>query len=263
MIERIRKTCKKNWENKTNDKKEKHIKKSLMWYKNLTENEVEKFKIKIKEGIKNMPKEKRKQHLENVRQALKETWKNKTQKELDEIAKKQREIQKKIWKNKSDEEKQLYSQAQSILLKSIYARNGNDILKKIRDTKYKNCTLGNCSSRIELHIYNILCKIFGSNNITHHKKINKWTVDMYIIPHDIYLQIDGVYWHGLDRSLREIKEFKTLRDKAIYGTYIRDIEQNKWFKENNLILSRITDVQAEQFCVSNLVENIYDNIINI
>ena len=90
-------------------------------------------------------------------------------------------------------------------------------------------------------LYKILCKIFKYNNVIHHKEINGWNIDFYIENINTYIQLDGIYWHGLDRPVKVIKEFRTSRDKIIYGTYLRDIEQNKWFKENNLKLIRVID----------------------
>ena len=50
-----------------------------------------------------------------------------------------------------------------------------------------------------------------------------------------------MYWHGLDRPIEEIKKFKSKQDVTIYGSYLRDIKQDEYFKENNLRLIRITD----------------------
>lgn len=76
--------------------------------------------------------------------------------------------------------------------------------------------------------------------------LNGWIIDFYLPKKDLYIEIDGVYWHGLDRPLSEIKKFKTKRDMVIYKKYLRDREQDKWFKANNLVLMRFTDKQIKE-----------------
>jgi hypothetical protein len=51
------------------------------------------------------------------------------------------------------------------------------------------------------------------------EQTKKWNVDFYIPSIDTYVQLDGVYWHGLDRPvevIKESKESKSVRDQAIY-----------------------------------------------
>ena len=66
-------------------------------------------------------------------------------------------------------------------------------------------------------------------------------IDFYISSIDTYVQFDGVYLHGLDRSFEEISLFKNPRDKTILGTFKRDLLQAETFKSLGFILVRITD----------------------
>ena len=91
--------------------------------------------------------------------------------------------------------------------------------------------------------------LFNINDIIRQITINGWSIDFYIISIDTYVQFDGTYWHGLNRSIEEIKEFKHPRDKDIFDTMQRDVLQNEWFKTHNLNLVRVIDNKTsfEQF----------------
>lgn len=97
-------------------------------------------------------------------------------------------------------------------------------------------------SMVEDSFYEALCRQFGEADIERPKIVNgRWPIDFYIKSIDVYVQFDGVYWHGLDRPLEEIQEFKTPRDRVIYRKFLTDREQEKWFQERNLKLVRVTD----------------------
>ena len=85
------------------------------------------------------------------------------------------------------------------------------------------------------------------------KIVNGWSIDFYIKPIDKYVQFDGVYWHGLDRSLDKIKKLEKPRDKRILDTYLLDRRQDSWFEENKLNLFRITDRQFNKIHESELL----------
>lgn len=79
-----------------------------------------------------------------------------------------------------------------------------------------------------------------------HVTVNGWSIDFYIKSIDTYFQVDGVYWHGLNRPIEKIIENVNNgnhTDKMILGKYNRDKEQNIWFFEQNKKLVRITDLQ--------------------
>jgi hypothetical protein len=113
--------------------------------------------------------------------------------------------------------------------------------KKSIETKQKNKT-GKWSSKIEEFLKLILIETFGAGNVEQQVKINnRWTVDFYVKSIDAYIQLDGVYWHGLDRQIEIIKEFKSSKDRRIFQTFKKDREQDLWAKTNNVKLYRITD----------------------
>jgi hypothetical protein len=98
-------------------------------------------------------------------------------------------------------------------------------------------------SKPQKRFHKVLIEYFGKQNVEHSLMVNGWEIDFYIKSMDTYVQFDGIYWHGLDRPLNEIRKIKSQRDKAILKTVERDYLQNCWFKDNNLKLIRITDKQ--------------------
>lgn len=117
--------------------------------------------------------------------------------------------------------------------------NSPESHRKRHETKKRNKTYG--KSKIEDEFYDFLCAYFSKFDVDRHVTVNNWDIDFYVKSVDVYVQFDGVYWHGLNRSIDVIKEFKSPRDKIIYRTFLRDQEQNEWFKKNKLKLIRVTD----------------------
>jgi len=74
----------------------------------------------------------------------------------------------------------------------------------------------------------------------------RWPIDFYLIEHNAYIQYDGIYWHGLDRSIDIIKESKNKRDIVIYQKWMTDREQEKWFAEHDMKLVRIRSDEFQQ-----------------
>ena len=98
-------------------------------------------------------------------------------------------------------------------------------------------------------------------SVDHQVIVNGWMIDFYVKDIDTYLQFDGVYWHGLKKTQKQLSESKSPRDKVILGTVLRDIEQNKWFTKNNLKLVRVTDEEYKHalnsVCLEQLKQKLY------
>lgn len=116
------------------------------------------------------------------------------------------------------------------------------LVAKQHATKKANGTF--LRSKIEDRFFEHLIDRFGE--VKRAVMVNGWEIDFYIPSIDTYVQFDGVYWHGLDRSIEVIREFKSPRDKVIYGTFCRDREQDEWFATNHLRLLRVTDLQFKR-----------------
>ena len=59
-------------------------------------------------------------------------------------------------------------------------------------------------------------------------------------------RVDGVYWHGMDRSLEEVKSFGLPRDKKIHEKMLTDLEVDEWVTNESKRLVRVTDVYLKR-----------------
>jgi hypothetical protein len=110
-------------------------------------------------------------------------------------------------------------------------------------TMKANCTYGK-SSKPEEKLYTLLCAWFDVDNVSRNVFVNsRWPIDFYIKSIDTYVQLDGIYWHGLDRPIEVIAEHRTKRDAQIHKKWLTDREQNRWFSEREMNLVRVTDAQ--------------------
>lgn len=116
-----------------------------------------------------------------------------------------------------------------------------EAFRKQHATKKARGTYG--KSRIEEYCFELLVNVFGHKNIERQAVVNGWNIDFYIKSVGVYLQVDGSYWHGLNRPICEIINSKKVRDKKIHKTYFVDMDQNSWFAENQLSLARLLDTE--------------------
>lgn len=120
-----------------------------------------------------------------------------------------------------------------------------ELIKKIKPEVIRTKVYPvNIRTKAQRLCYEACIELFGRRQIKSGEVVNGWCVDMYVKKLDTYVQVDSVYWHGLDRSIEKILEFKNPRDKTIYETYLRDQEQNDWFKTNSKKLIRFTDKEV-------------------
>lgn len=89
----------------------------------------------------------------------------------------------------------------------------------------------------------MLQNVFGEANVEHSIIVNGWSIDMHVVSIDTYVQFDGVYWHGLDRSLDLIERSGKAIDAVILEKWRRDREQDAWFECRKMKLVRVTDVE--------------------
>lgn len=103
-------------------------------------------------------------------------------------------------------------------------------------------------SRPEDRMFELLIEQFGIDDVKRQvrPKNSNWSIDFYVQSIDTWIQIDGVYWHGLDRPIEMISQHNTLRDYNIEKNYYRDQRQNKWFAEHNMKLLRFTDCEVNK-----------------
>lgn len=146
-----------------------------------------------------------------------------------------------------------YRQASSERTKLMWSiMTPDDKRKRIEKQVVSMMKNGSVSSVGEDRLYELLCKRYPNTKrfIWFHPTItgstNLWNVDMYVPDIDTYIQFDGVYWHGLDRPVEEIKNSNTKRNIAIYKKWTIDREQDEWFLKVSKRLVRITDIEFKK-----------------
>lgn len=116
--------------------------------------------------------------------------------------------------------------------------------KKQHTTKKLNGTYA--ASKIERRFGGELIKKFGQENVDFQVIVNGWSIDFYVKSIDTYVQFDGVYWHGLDRPVDDLRKSTYDRDKRIVESYDKDRKQDVWFSDRGLRLIRITDREYKE-----------------
>lgn len=123
--------------------------------------------------------------------------------------------------------------------KNILAAHTTAANEKRWSTFKKNKTI--VQSNIERTIVDFIEKTYGT--VERHITVNGWSIDAFICTLNVYVQIDGVYWHCLDGSLDVARLSLKKIDKVRVAKFSTDRAQDAWFKEQNKLLVRITDVE--------------------
>jgi hypothetical protein len=99
------------------------------------------------------------------------------------------------------------------------------------------------SSKPENKLYLLLCEKFGEKSIERNIPIvgTRWSIDFFVRTKNVYIQFDGLYWHGLDRPIEIISEYKNKRDIIIHKKWLTDRKQDEWFSNKGLILLRLVE----------------------
>ncbi len=77
-----------------------------------------------------------------------------------------------------------------------------------------------------------------------HSTRRSWLIDAHIVDTDTYVQLDGEFWHGLDKPYTE------LHPKG-REAFDRDRAQDEWFASQGKRLVRITDKELATCCAQN------------
>jgi len=120
--------------------------------------------------------------------------------------------------------------------KHYYYNNKNKL--QVKNKKYYNENKDTLLQKKKTY------RVANKQHIVDHNKqyVKKW-IDFYIPSIDLYIQVDGVYWHGINRPKEDIALQKTSQDIKIYKQILRDEKLNQYMKENKFKLLRITDEQ--------------------
>jgi hypothetical protein len=114
--------------------------------------------------------------------------------------------------------------------------NGPDGIAKRFETWKKNGSIKR--SRPERLMFDALCSIFGKSDVAHSVIVNGWSIDAHIKSLNTYVQLDGVFWHGLTMDDDARKSYPSIEKK-----WARDREQDAWFLEQKIGLVRVLDVE--------------------
>ena len=75
---------------------------------------------------------------------------------------------------------------------------------------------------------------FGHDNVVHHVCIDGFRIDFYVKSIATYVQLDGIYWHGLDKPYEQLVGTPKLK-------FDRDRLCDAHFAQKRMRLIRITD----------------------
>lgn len=95
------------------------------------------------------------------------------------------------------------------------------------------------TSKPELELLRLLQEKFGNNNVEHHVQIDGYRIDFYVKSIDAYVQLDGIYWHGLNAPYDQLRG----TPKAKFD---RDRQCDVHFSQIHKMLIRITDVDVRE-----------------
>jgi hypothetical protein len=204
-----------------------------------TDEEKEYYRKRKSEANFKSWKENKEQRLNKYRK----TWDLKSKEEKENIIYKRlsgwRKFSKEIYPNMNIEEKYEFNKPKIEKWKNtrsnwtVRQRQSNS--NKIRETilirlqsnkKFQSKVERRCLEYIKINI---------DENINYQKRYNNWMIDFYSPKLDLYIQMDGVYWHGLLSTDEEYSKSKC--GLAILKTKEKDKLQNQIIP--NLI--RITD----------------------
>lgn len=99
-------------------------------------------------------------------------------------------------------------------------------------------------SKPEKQLRILLEERFGVENVKVQQLIErKWSLDFYVVPINTWISFDGVYWHGLNRPIDDIRKSHKPQDVAIVQKWEKDRELDEYAKKAEMRIVRITDLE--------------------
>jgi len=102
-------------------------------------------------------------------------------------------------------------------------------------TMKRNGTYG--KSKIEEDLFAILLPEFPKTR--RQERVGAWAIDFYIPEVDVYLNLNGTYWHGKGRSEEDLLQSSFKRDQVILATKRRDSDRRAWFAKSPSIFLEV------------------------
>lgn len=110
-------------------------------------------------------------------------------------------------------------------------------------------------SQVEDRMYGDLCELYGPESVERQVILNGWCID-FRVRENTYIQLDGVYWHGLNRPAEALEASQSPRDRVILRTVRRDAAQNEWCRDKGIRLVRITDAEYKQQGIEAIIDRV-------
>lgn len=97
------------------------------------------------------------------------------------------------------------------------------------------------TSKPEEEMHQRLVQIFGYDDVERHVRLHRHSVDFFIKSIATFIQFDGIFWHGLDRSIEEIERSPRVIDASISKKWRRDRALDEFAKANEIRLIRFSE----------------------
>lgn len=97
-------------------------------------------------------------------------------------------------------------------------------------------------SKPERMLRDFLIQEFGIDDVVHQQNVDdpdtgkKWSIDFYVRSIDTYIQLDGVFWHGLNKPYEQLHG-------NVKRAFDNDRYQDRWFASRGMRLVRVTDIE--------------------
>lgn len=113
-----------------------------------------------------------------------------------------------------------------------HTKQTKELLRKLALNQFSNGILK--QTKTEPH--NMVCDFLTKNKIKFIEEKNNgiFSFDVYLTDYDIYIEIDGDYWHSNPIFYKDGPQTKTQKIN-----YFRDLRKNEFCRQNNLTILRI------------------------
>jgi hypothetical protein len=125
------------------------------------------------------------------------------------------------------------------------ACNSDESWRARRETMRRNRSW--TTSKPEEKLHEILVEKYA--DVQRQVPVGRWTMDFYIPSIDMYINLNGAYWHGRGKTEQELLDSSSPRDKVILSTMKRDLRREEWFKENGKKLLIVWEDELNQLMI--------------
>jgi very-short-patch-repair endonuclease len=124
----------------------------------------------------------------------------------------------------------------------------HEVNRKGIETRLKSGTM--YISKPEQQLYDALVNHYGNDDVKRQSWINRRSIDFYVKSQDTYVQLDGVYWHGLLPSCRAKYSWQQ-------EAFDNDRSLDHWIIEHAFKMLRVTDLFLK---IDGALERVFESI---